>query len=299
MLLSPLQRLLGRGRALTLLLLSWASVGCGDLELPEPPDMSMLVEAYSNPTGELNQGTAVDLGNELVAIYEDRRDFSPQNLLSQIVGDIEDVGGGEIGDGAEGDGAGEQRINGNVIDVAAIAEIHRICDGWGDAVIDEGANGALDLTATLDNGGMIPVVWGTFSHCKVQRQDIRLELDGDLRIRFGTTEPRVGLRYLTRLSYLVSYEGDVVAERGTESTQFALSSHFQVFADGRVRMLVVLVGASFVTEVDVAALDPSYGSPMLDVGLLTASDAYRCSIDLSTAHGSCAVINDPESVVSW
>lgn len=272
---------------------------CGELELPPPPDMSKLVEAYENPTGELTTDTALAVGEEVVKTYQSTRDRAPSDVMRELIERLQDLGGGEADDGDEGDGAGTQRVNGSIIDVAAVARLHRICAGW-EGEIDEGTNGFVDMVATLDNGGLIPIVWGQFQKCRYLRGDFRVELDGDVRIRFGTTEPRVGLRYLTRVSYLVHYIGDVVVEKDDERAELTLDSHFQVSPEGVVRMLITVPDAgTFVTQVDVSTLDPKYGELVLNVGLFAADSFWQCSISLQGAGGSCTDASDPEKVVSW
>lgn len=282
-----------------LALLALAS-GCGDMELPPPPDMSELVQAYSEPSGDLDPSIAVDFGKRLVDTLVENRNSAPIEVAGALVGNLQDLGGGEATDGEvpADAGAGAQEVNGSRIDIAAIARVHRICRGWGAEPLNEAENGSLDLTATLDQRGLIPTIWGSANNCRFTRGDTSVQMDGDVRIHFGDGEPRVGLRYLKEVGYLFTFEGVLSLTKGEQHSELELRSHFKAFATGEVWILLTLSdGTRVIAVVDTSALNPGSGQATLTLGVLGRDERWQCTVNTDTGSGSCT--SNENSVVSW
>src|SRR5690349_16895057 len=69
--------------------------GCGDLELPTPPDMSGLTRAYDEPDGELTTETAAELGVSMVNTVTETQASSPIELMGEMVTNLQETGGAE------------------------------------------------------------------------------------------------------------------------------------------------------------------------------------------------------------
>lgn len=121
------------------------ALACSNLpDRPEPPDMAPLVEAYRNPTADLDQAVADQLAAELRARIDladalDNLASLIDEVLAPILEQEEEAGltpRGEPGRSSvvlEGDG---------------FARIEHVCGGWGATpTVDEDANGRLE-TAT-------------------------------------------------------------------------------------------------------------------------------------------------------
>ena len=257
--------------------------------------MSVLSRAYAEPNGEITTATAVGLGTEVVSSVEETRTDSPLEIAGNLVDNLQEVGGGETDDGSDTDNSSKPLLRN--IDIAAIARLHHTCGGW---QLPDDPRGSVHLTATVDHDGLIPTAWGTFDHCRFQRGDFDVELDGDLRIRFGESERRVSLRSLARTKYLFEYEGHVVSERDGVHSEFELHSHFRVIETGQIQVLIGLEDGTNVLGVfEPLDLQPTATGSQLTLGVITRDSSWICSVNLTTASGSCADENDPTSVVTW
>jgi hypothetical protein len=278
--------------------------GCSEeVELPTPPDMSALVQAYRSPNGKINSQTAASFGKAMADNVTSGQETSPVEVVGEMVHDMQDVGGGAAPPAAEGTaptGSGEQSVRGSRIDLSAIVRLDHTCRGWGDTASNDPANGSLEITATLDQNGLVPVIWGNASGCRIRRGDTQLELDGDLRLRIGEEQPRVGLRYLTQLGYLVEFEGKVITNRSGTPTEVAVHSHFQIYENREVRFLINLGdGTRVVGAVDPNTIVPTNTSPIAQVSVLESDGRWTCMVNIQQATGSCTKQDDPTNVVTW
>jgi hypothetical protein len=272
--------------------------GCGELELPPPPDMSELVEAYNAPDGDLDASVAVEFGKTLFDTLRENRRASGIEIANSVVQNLQDLGGGAEGDDdPENTGAGTQQVGSSRFDLAAIARVHRICRGWEGGPVNEAENGSLDLTATLDQGGLIPTVWGTINHCKFPWNDFDFELEGEVKLHFGSGEPRVGLRRLGAVGYLFQFDGTVLATKDGQTSELTLNSHFKAFLNGKVLMLFELSDGAHV----IGMFDPESltirGRATTSVSILGKSDTWECTLVNADGTGSCSANNSP--VISW
>lgn len=273
--------------------------GCGDLELPPPPDMSALVRAYDEPDGELTAETAAELGASVATTVTDTQASSPIELMGEMVTDLQDTSNADPASDEEPSESESDSgtLLGEKLDVAAIVRLHHKCRGWEGETPEEG-NGTLDITATLDSYGLIPTIWGTAKQCRHARRGSNVELDGDIRVRIGEDE-RVKLRELTELPYLVEFEGNAVVEFDGERSELDLHSHFRVMPYEKIQLLIVLPDGTFVVgEFNLSSLETS-GEQVITGGLITRDEKWSCSFNLSNASGTCTDANDPTSTIEW
>lgn len=272
--------------------------GCGDLELPTPPDMSALNRAYEEPNGELTSATAAELGVSMANTVTETQASSPIELMGEMVTNLQETGGVEADPDDNPDGESSKSLLSDRLDVAAIVRLKHNCRGWGGAA-PEGGNGALDITATLDSDGLIPTIWGRASHCRLSRNGNDIELDGDIGIRIGDQQPRVLLRELANLPYLVEFEGTGIVERDGERSELDLHTSFRVMPNEEIQLLITLPDDTYVVGVfDVSSLATS-SEPVITGGLLTRDERWSCTLNLANASGSCADANDPTSTIEW
>lgn len=283
-----------------------AVAGCGDLELPPAPDMSALVRSYDEPDGELTTENAVDVGLRMAGTVVEAKATSPIELVGEMVNDLQATSEAEPdpdADPSENESESEDEAGptllGEKLDVAGIIRLHHVCRGWeGKVPPNEGLNGSLDLTATLDREGLIPTVWGTMNTCRHEPRIFELELDGDIRIRLGSTESRINLGDLDGLDALVEFEGRAAVRDDGQLSELDLHTHFRILPGEQIQFLIVLDDGSAVVGVfDTTAL--SSDEPTLTGGLITRDATWTCSIELNNAHGSCTDINDPTSTIDW
>lgn len=276
--------------------------GCADdLELPPAPDMSELVQSYAEPDGELNGQNAKDAGPVLLQTIQQAKSKSPTEIAAALVKNLEDLSGDSANTTGPEAEPGTEDLKGSRLDIAAIARVHRICRGWAsDPTVDEATNGVLDLTATFDQLGLIPTVWGTASNCRTARGDLQLEFDGHVRLHFGGGEPRVRLRNLTRVGYLFQFEGLLAATRLDEHVEETVNAHFKVFLNGEVWLLVRLLdGTRVIAIVNAAALAPDLAEDTVTAAVLTKDGRWECTISTTDGRGSCTLNSDPSSVITW
>lgn len=271
--------------------------------------MSELVEAYENPDGMLDLRDPVDFGERLLTAVNNTRTGAPIELSNQLIkslGRIEgkdDPSGGEREDrqaGEDDSSAGSQTVAGSKIDVAAVVKVHHICGGWANR-IDEAQNGSADLTLTFDQAGLIPTVWGELTRCRFERGDVDAELDGKIRIRFGTDQPRVALRALSSVGQFVDFDGSVKATRGEENLELEVSSNFRFFLNGDVQVNVNLAdGTNVIGIIKAEELTAVASTGRMEVGVITREAQWECRVDAIDKTGSCAEAGDPEAaVVQW
>lgn len=290
-------------------------VGCAQFELPDPPDMSRLVKEYQEPDGRLDSDNAEEVAAEIGRRVELTREGAPIELTDSLVGSIQELGGGETeGSNDEADtdlaasfeyddkmdvGAGEQTVSGNKIDIGAKVKLHHICRGWEDKKrIDAEKNGTAELNAALDRAGLLPTIWGQLDHCRIKRAETEVELTGDIRMHFGTTARRVGLRALKDIGYFVEFTGSLKAMRGEEMVDVDANISFWVLSKRRIHMKVNLLdGTNVVLVLDPETLQP-IETPNLEAGLRTRDATWTCKLDLDDAKGSCAEA-ETDTVVKW
>jgi hypothetical protein len=287
-------------------------IACGEFVLPVPPDMSRLVERYQSPNGELRFDTVEQIAAQVTESIGLALDGAPIELTSSLVDKLQEIGGGSPGvlgaasdastsDASSDTGAGEQTVSGNRFDIGAKLRLRHICRGWGARNrIDKDENGTAVLDGALDHRGMLPTVWGHLDRCRMKRSDADLELTGGIRVHFGTTAKRVGLRHLKQIGYFVEFEGLINAVRGDEAVATTRLITFRSLRDGTIHVNVNLPdGTNVVVALDATTTLQPIADSMLDARLLTRSATWACKLNLDDAKGSCIDDTSAESVVTW
>jgi hypothetical protein len=296
-----------------------ASAGCSGFSLPNPPDMSALVTQYTNPDGELNPDTAEEVATQVVDRVNRSQGGAPIALSNELIQSLAKLGnrvpkstgngiGAGNGDGTPDDvdtttdaGAGTQSVLGNKIDVGAVVKVHHICAGWHNR-IDEEENGFADLTVTFDQGGLIPTIWGQLTKCRLQRGASQVELDGEVNLHLGTVQPRIGLRALKTISYLIEFNGSASVMRNGQQVSGEGTASFRVFPSGIVQMNVELANGTNVLGVfqqGVLTTTVTSGT-MLAAGVQASNATWGCQLAVNgVVGGSCTNEADPSMVVTW
>lgn len=273
--------------------------------------MSRLVREYQKPDGDLDSENVEQVATEIASTVERASTGAPVELTDSLVGNLQELDEGqkpkeppEDAEDAEFNqptnaAAGQQTILGNKIDIGARIRVHHICRGWADdAPIDEKENGSAELQVALDQRGLLPTVWGHVDGCRLKRSGVNLELTGDLSIRFGTTQDRVGLRALNQVGYLVQFKGRVRAMRGDEEREIDGTLSFRVLPNRHVQVKVDLPdGTNVVFVVDSAELQPD--TLTFEGGLLTRDADWTCKINLASADGSCVDETGADLDLKW
>lgn len=136
-------------------------LGCSsrhELDKPTPPNLQPLLDAYSSPTGTIDQKTFDSVKQTVF----DRQSLLDQAEVDQLFTDALDVslaGAADAGAADAGKPVDVPKFEGD-----GYVTVTRICGGWGNAVPDK-ANGSMRFTMTFSEKGPDPVVWGTFSDC--------------------------------------------------------------------------------------------------------------------------------------
>jgi hypothetical protein len=292
-----------------------ALAGCSGFSLPNPPDMSALVEQYTHPDGYLDRDTVEEITRKIVERIQQSQGGAPIALSDELINSLGKLGnrppattGNGIGAGS-GDsmttdtvdaGAGTQSVLGNKINVGAVVKVHHICGGWYNR-IDEDQNGSADLTVTFDQGGLIPTVWGELTHCRFLNLGSQVELDGEVNLRLGTDEARIGLKALKTIGYLVQFDGSASTTRSGKQISADGTASFRVFPTGVVQMNVNLSNGTNVLGVfdqGVLTTQVNQGT-MLAAGIQGSDTSWACQFSAATLTGMCTNELDPSMVVKW
>jgi hypothetical protein len=146
---------------------------------------------------------------------------------------------------------------------------------------------------------LLPTVWGYVDHCRVNRNGVNTELTGDVRVHFGTKEPRVGLQLLQTIGYLVELDGNVKAMQGDQMIDVDRHITFRIFPDGRVHVKVDQPdGKNLVLALAPLAL-ATPGDPMLEAGVLARDVTWACNFNFTDVKGSCADDAGAAANVQW
>ena len=156
------------------------AVGClSDLpDRPKPPDMAALVDAYANPTADLNQAAADLLAADLRA----RLDLA--GALDNLEGLIDEVLAPSL---EEDSGATARRdpTSSVTLEGDGFARIEHICRGWGEPPFEEDESGHLALTTTFSEAGLDPVILGELDECRELIADHQVFFDGEINLWIG------------------------------------------------------------------------------------------------------------------
>ena len=167
------------------LLLCTTQLSCNSLDIPAAPDVLPILEAYGNPdanvTGEIMAGLAD-------AIADSRDGFEDSDIYEEVLDVIVSI---QEELDASTDEQGDVTLDGigTFPTPSGSIEVDFICTGWGEAETADSENGTLDLTMTLFDGNIGPLVWGAAPGCKyrttVAGKAVEVSYDGDVAVYFG------------------------------------------------------------------------------------------------------------------
>ena len=168
-----------------LLLLCTTQLSCNSLDIPAAPDILPILEAYGNPdanvTGEIMAGLAD-------AIADSRDGFEDSDIYEEVLDVIVSIQE-ELDGSTDEQGAVTLDGIGTFPTPSGAVEVNFICTGWGETETAESENGTLDLTMTLFDGNIGPLVWGAAPGCKyrttVAGKAVEVSYDGDVAVYFG------------------------------------------------------------------------------------------------------------------
>jgi hypothetical protein len=248
-----------------LLLLCTTHLSCNSLDIPPAPDVLPILEAYGDPdanvTGEIMENVAE-------AIADSRDGFEDSDIYEEVLEVITDV---QAGLDETTDEQGDLTLDGigTFPAPSGAVAVNFICTGWGEAETADSENGTLELTMTLFDGGIGPLVWGTATGCRygttIAGEPFELSYDGDVAIYFGeffsTTE---SLR--ERLTTFI-IRGTI----GINGTDFPVDRAFRVDESGRLDILIQLAdGTNFIYFFD--------GERFVE-GIEDANGRFGCSLE--------------------
>ena len=154
--------------------------------------MSVVVRGFEDPDGIFDQQTA----DELVDFVNGKLDEIDLILTDEEMADLFDAIRTSVDTDSEQQRSTQDTVETDngviVIEGAAVAEVDRRCDGWGDTSRTDPANGSISLIATVTDIHVDPVLWATLDGCRYTKSGQRLEGTkgsrrdvGDIRIYVG------------------------------------------------------------------------------------------------------------------
>jgi hypothetical protein len=205
---------------------SLAGPGCVESlaeEVPVPPDMSALVEAYRTPTAPLDQATLDALVEPLRLKLDVTRELDDLDYISE-----------EVVDPAV-DAAGEEGGDSSPFGLRAegFARIHHVCRGPDrDSPPDPAANGFLELVMTFSEEGIEPIVWGLAHACRMPVTGRDVLIDGHVSLHLPERIFELSARVEVDGSELVDGGFDIRFAGGIELKLDVAAGHVIFFLGG-------------------------------------------------------------------
>lgn len=199
-------------------------------DVPEPPDMTLLMERYAAPSAPLTAGLAGDLLSQAAQ----RMGFLDQaDYLAPFFSTMEALGEeGETSRAALN--ASEEpvemsrfptELEGTTLEAGAWFRVTRICGGWEGENTPNPDDGYVELLAVADGEGFHPVLWGSLHDCRYEVNGTRLLLNGEVCVYTGTLLTQ-GLD--SPSDVLVDFVGTL----STEGVDTSFAVDFSVSTDG-------------------------------------------------------------------
>lgn len=272
-------------RGLLLLVFAVAGTSCADeLDIPAPPDLRDVLEAYEDPSAEVSTAIMDAVGRELL---ETRGQLVESNLFDEILDVIESVQR-ELQENTNDNGDLIIPGLGAFPNPNAVLKIDRRCSGWNPAAEqDPASRGSLSLTMVLDRGDLAPVVWGEAASCRflsaLRDGSSPWSYDGEIAVQLGE-EPLAPGEPLRDLSITFVLGGTLaIADR-----DISIARSFQLSANGRLEILWVLEdGTTFIYLFDLDTLRQG----IRDVNC-TGTEGCSCSLE----EQQCDL---PSGTISW
>jgi hypothetical protein len=277
-------------RIASVLIPSVALAGCGpgDFALPPPPaDIAPLSATYDNPPGTVDPHHAEQVLADAQARQTALRlDWLP-SLLSELLARVRDrLAAG----GLPTDPATKPKSDRPIL--KALVQLHRICVGWADppGPPAPAQNGTFDLTAEVDQGRLLPTIFGTATNCMAHVQvtgaaAVNAQIDGSVALLLyqplPTTLAQAGFLFrlmggsLRGQNDAVSASGDLDFRVINGQIEFRLpqSTGDVIVGIGGGSGTLTLRGANgtFVCNVAHAVCTPSSSSGSADAGVVDGS----------------------------
>jgi hypothetical protein len=123
--------------------------------------------------------------------------------------------------------------------------VNYICPGWDESQFDPGyeaepdpANGTINLTMTLDSGGIGRVVWGTADNCLYlvpgEGENFQASYDGGIALDLG--DPVSPGEDITKLIVTFLMEGDIGFDGGT----YRINQSFRVTLENTAALVILV-----------------------------------------------------------
>ena len=200
-----------------------------------------------------------------------------------VVGGVCDGGANEGDDCIADTDCPDGSCGGGVVIPAPTGEIrvNYICPGWDERQFDpeyeaepNPANGTINLTMTLDGGGIGRVVWGTADNClymvPTERENFQASYDGGVALDLG--DPVSPGEDITKLIVTFLMEGDIGFDGGT----YRINQSFRVRLENTAALVIL---------VDLA--DPALSETFNYIfgessqGIRDATGSFQCSLEES------------------
>jgi hypothetical protein len=212
--------------------------------------MSQLVADYEHPSATFDPGDAPQV---LAALALTDGLLAQTDLRTQLV-DVLDEVLDQADDISNDDGSID--TNGAIhlrIKADGYMRVTRICAGWGSvATPDRAANGALLVTATFNQRGLDPIVWGSIAACRYLAGETRVELDqasdsqDAVSVYWGESVQRQNLEERALLADL-NLDAEVDGER------LSLDFDFRSLADGTIEYRLPQGNRALIAQLDEGA----------------------------------------------
>ncbi len=263
---------------------------------PTAPEVDHVLEAYESPTAPFDQDTAAGLLSyidetygvlELLELEERILDPIFEALEEEPPGSEEEPpgsGGGPPGSGGANDSpptearfpfASPVRVKQQPVTLEGdgFLRVTRICEGWGEPVVDEDKNGSLVAIVGFTDAGLDPVLFADMFGCRYRAGT------GDVLIENGQGD--LGAGVALRIA-----EGTGPDELGQQPILFVLDLHAEI--DARIVDLPKSFRFDPSTDLYEFLFDTVHGTLVLLVrrgsllGIRAATGEYSCDADART-----------------
>lgn len=248
-----------------LLLICTSQLSCNSLDIPAAPDVLPILEAYGNPDADV---TGEIMASRADGISDSRDGFEDSDIYEEVLDVIVSI---QEELDASTDEQGDVTLDGigTFPTPSGSIEVDFICTGWGEAETADSENGTIQLTMTLFDGKLGPLVWGAATGCRyrttVAGEAFEVSYDGDIVVYFGdffSTTDSLRERLTT---FIIS--GTI----GINGKDVPIDRAFRVDESGRLDILMQLAdGTNFIYFFD---------GERFAQGIEDASGRFGCNLE--------------------
>jgi hypothetical protein len=288
--------------SITVLALGGMLGSCNSIDIPPAPDLQPVLEAYLNPTAIVGSEIMSAVADEIAEAAKEIEDseffveileviIEVQKELEAATDESGDLILGGTCDGGTNDGSSCSKDSdcpeGSCVGGAAfpsptaVIHVNYICPGWDEGQFEEGyeaepdpANGSINLTMTLDSGGIGRVAWGTADSCLYlvpgDGEFFRASYDGAVAVDLGDDVPLD--EDIAELLVTFVVEGNI----GFDGDEFRINQSFRI-------ILADSEGLELLVDVGEPALDETFNYFFQGTtqGLRDATGILGCSLEES------------------